>query len=115
MAEVVGIIASVAQLAECIIKMISALSKALEWMKKKRPEMLEGKTEKILRLKDIAETVRKNTMLHTEVIELQLLATIGMADSLRRVIRKVTIRYTTGSFRRRFRKAIQNNAFRSFL
>ena len=115
MAELVGIIASVAQLAEYIIRMISALSRPLNGWGKKMPEMLEGKTEKIMRLKDIAETVRKNTMLHTEVIELQLLATIGKADSLRRVIRKVTRRYTTRSFRRWFRKAIQNNAFRSFL
>ena len=114
MAEVLSVLAGVAQLMEYASKLFSALLKAFQTVKY-GAKLLKAQSQQVTRLIDTVVALRQNEQLHTPLIAQQLQVIVTEADALLAVLHAATLACTSGPLQRRFWTALRNRHEESIL
>ena len=114
MAEVLSVLAGVAQLMEYAPKLFSALLKAFQTVKY-GAKLLKARSQQVTRLIDTVVALRQNEQLHTPLIAQQLQVIVTEADALLAVLHAATLACTSGPLQRRFWTALRNRHEESIL
>ncbi|KAF4625423.1 hypothetical protein G7Y89_g12744 [Cudoniella acicularis] len=112
--EILGGLASAAQIAVYAVKAASFLSDIHERLKK-APERIQQHASSIKRLIDIILHIQETHSLHTTIVFTQLNHTISRAFDLRDLLVKVLGEYTQPSFRRRYWKLLKGRKEKQIL
>jgi hypothetical protein len=112
--EVVGALASSAQLAAYVVKSAAFLSDLYERLKN-APDRIQQDANHIKRLIEIILHIKETRSLHTTLVFAQLEYTISQAYSLRDLLVKVLGQYTQPSFRRRYWKLLKGKKEKQIL
>ncbi|RDW62044.1 hypothetical protein BP6252_11477 [Coleophoma cylindrospora] len=114
MAEVVGILASAAQLSEYTIKLASALAEAFKVIKY-GPKTLNARSRQLSRLLETTDVIERNEKLHTPLIHSHLRVIIAEAHSLRQTLDRVVLSCNTGSIYTRYFRALGSGEDKTLL
>jgi hypothetical protein len=112
--EVVGALASSAQLVAYVAKAAAFLSDLYERLKD-APDRIQQHENHIKHLIEIILHIQETRSLHTTLVFAQLEHTISLAYSLRDLLVKVLGQYTQLSFRRRYWKVLQGKKEKQIL
>lgn len=112
--EVIGGLASTAQLVAYAVKAAAFLSDIYERLKH-APERIEQHAHQLKRLIDIILHIKDTHSRHTKLVFAQLDCTIAQACSLRDILIKVLGQYTQPSLRRRYWKRLKGKKERQIL
>jgi hypothetical protein len=112
--EVIGALASAAQLAAYAVKAAAFISDIYDRLKH-APQRIEEHAHQIQRLIDIIIYIKDNSSLHTTLVFEQLECTIIQAGSLRELLVKVLGQYTQPSLRLRYWKVLKGKKERQIL
>jgi hypothetical protein len=112
--EVVGALASTAQIAVYVIKVAACLSEVYERLKN-APDRIRHHAHHIKCLLDIVQHIQVANSPDSPILSSQLQSTLSQACDLRDLINKALGQYTQPSLRRRYWKVLKGNKEKQIL
>lgn len=112
--EVLGVLASIAQLLDCSLKLSSLVGEVYSRVRE-APERVVMHTAQLGQLVDTARLIERSSDLQKPIVNIHLKATLAEAARLQRILERMIEDYTKGSRKKRILKAVKGAGERLML